>query len=96
MHDVLLIAVLIWNAWAVAGWGNETDWMAQVRERLASMPRPHRRRTLRLIDRLAERRRRHFGSDLRAIGDYRVYRRDDGEIRVWAEARLPRSLRTTQ
>jgi hypothetical protein len=46
-----------------------------------------------MFEMLVDRKKRYFAADERAIGDHKVYRAPDGELRVTAEARIPNPSR---
>lgn len=86
MRQSLLVAVLVWNSVVLAEWGLEADSLDRARQLLRAVPEAVRRF---LFDELILRKRRRFASDRRLIGYFEVHD-EDGELRVRADACLPR------
>lgn len=83
MEQPLKIAWTVWNAVVYADVAKNGHTLDLLR---SSMERDVESREL--VEALIERRRTAFGDDHRLIGDYKLFR-NDGEIRLRAEARDP-------
>lgn len=84
LHSALKVAILAWNAVAMAGWGVGRDYLAEARAALRAggvSPAP--------FDALVARRRQLFADDPRAVGEWEVRREPDGGFRLRASAHLP-------
>jgi hypothetical protein len=85
MEPVLMVAWMAWNAVVYADAVGERDLLEQFQAAMAEEPELKR-----FADLLIDRKRTLFGDDERVIGEYKLYRKD-GEIRLRAEARDPRT-----
>jgi hypothetical protein len=85
MEQSLMIAWTVWNAVVYADAGENKQMLEKVR---ASME--HDPQLKGFVEFLIDRKRMVFGDDHRLIGEYKLFRKD-GEIRLRAEARDPRS-----
>lgn len=92
LENALKIVVTVWNALVIKAWGKDGDYLGQARRALAT----DQPQFMPIFETLVKRKKRYFGTDLRAIGDFKVTRAPDGEFKVHAEARMPKSLRTIQ
>jgi len=91
LESVLKLVVTIWNAKVSEQIGRGSGFVDEL-ERLMldpSLP-PKAEHMFKLM---LERKTTRFPNDLRFIGDFKVYTRPDGEMRVKAEARLASELR---
>jgi hypothetical protein len=87
-HSVLQVAITVWNALVVAHWG-QLDVLPDIYRRLEQLPEPDRSTMRQMIDVLVERKRRLFPKDLRAVGNWELRVKQDGDLALWAEARGP-------
>jgi hypothetical protein len=85
MEEVLKIAFTIWNAVVYDTVNGNTKFIEMVRHAMAQAPDLAAR-----IDQLIVRKRRLFGDDHRLVGEFKLTRQN-GEIRLRAEARDPTS-----
>jgi len=89
IHDLLKIAVTVWNAMVMEEWGHGPRYLDEVRAtlkdaRLGNMGS--------FVEALVERKRERFAHDLRAISHFEVQPDPEDGFRIFAEARLARSL----
>lgn len=87
-HSVLQVAGTVWNALVVAQWGQH-DMLPDIYRRLEQMPQPDRSSMREMIDLLVVRKRTLFPRDLRAIGNWQLRVKQDGDLALWADARGP-------
>ena len=85
MERVLMVAWMAWNAVVYADVVGKRDLLDQFYTAMALEPELKR-----FAELLIDRKRTLFGDDERLIGEYKLYRKD-GEIRLRAEARDPRT-----
>jgi hypothetical protein len=88
MKQPLMIAWTVWNAVVYADVAKNGRTLGTLRSSIDCDPESKE-----LIEALIERKRTLFGDDQRLIGEYTVYRKD-GEIRLRAESRDPRSRKS--
>jgi hypothetical protein len=89
VHELLMIAVTVWNAMVMEEWGHGQHFLDQVRAQLKD---PRVGPLGALVEVLIERRRERFAHDLRAIGHFEVRPDPVDRFRIYAEARLADSL----
>lgn len=77
------LAITIWNSYVLDEARGGSKYKTMLRKQLGDAWS-----TMPILQELIERRQRHFATDMRAIGDFRVSILD-GEVRLWAEARDP-------
>ena len=85
-HSVLLVAVTVWNALVVAQWGQH-DTLPDIYRRLEQMPEPDRSTMREMIDLLVERKRTLFPKERRAVGNWELRVKHNGDLALWAETR---------
>jgi hypothetical protein len=85
MEQPLMIAWTVWNAVVYADVGENGHMLDSVRTSMGHDPQLKG-----FVEALIDRKRTVFGDDHRLIGEYKLFRKD-GEIRLRAEARDPRS-----
>jgi hypothetical protein len=84
----LMVAITVWNAMVLDRWWTAQDNLNKVRSLLLEKNNPQ---GTHLIEVLADRKRKYFSEDLRAISDYSVSYKD-GHLHVHAEARIDRPV----
>jgi hypothetical protein len=87
-HSVLQVVITVWNALVVAQWGQQ-DMLPDIYRRLEQMPEPDRSTMREMIDLLVERKRKLFPNELRAVGNWELRVKNNGDLALWAEARGP-------
>jgi hypothetical protein len=87
-HSVLQVVITVWNARVVAQWGQH-DMLPDLYRRLEQMPEPNRSTMREMIDLLVERKRSLFPNELRAVGNWELRVKHNGDLALWAEARGP-------
>jgi hypothetical protein len=85
MEQPLMIAWTVWNAVVYADAGENKQMLENVQASMGHDPQLKG-----FVEFLIDRKRIMFGDDHRLIGEYKLFR-NDGEIRLRAEARDPRS-----
>ena len=85
MASPLMITWTVWNAVVFADAAGDKQMLEKVRESMEHDPQ-----LAGFVEFLIDRKRMLFGDDQRLIGEYKLFRKD-GEIRLHAEARAPRS-----
>ena len=83
MEIALKFAFTVWNAVVYETTLGETRFLDMLREAMASQPE-----LAASIEQMIARKRSLFDDDLRAVGQFKLTRKD-GELRLWAEARNP-------
>ncbi len=87
-ESALMAAVTVWNAEVIKQWRDGEDYTDQARQLIAKgLPQ-----FLPMFETLVRRKKQYFADDLRAISDFKVYCNADGELRVSAEARIPKDM----
>jgi hypothetical protein len=90
-RSALQLAASVWNALVVDAWGHpnsdhETALRQALKTGLANVPGPEPIILADAIDLLVQRKRELFADDLRAIGDWELRVKADGEVTVYAQA----------
>lgn len=88
MEQPLMIAWTVWNAVVYADAGGNKRMLEKVRASMGHDPQLQG-----FVEFLIDRKRDVFGDDHRLIGEYKLFR-NDGEIRLRAEARDPRPTKS--
>lgn len=84
------LAITVWNALVFDAVQGSQKYLNMLRQNLGDQLHSEP-----LIQGLIRRKRERFPEDLRAIGDHKITYQD-GELRVWAEARDPFTCKTDQ
>lgn len=87
-HSVLQVVITVWNARVLAQWGQH-DMLPDIYRRLDQMPEPDRSTMREMIHLLVERKRTLFPKDRRAVGNWELRVKRNGDLALWAEARGP-------
>jgi hypothetical protein len=83
-----IVAITVWNSMVFDQWFSGEKCLDKVRSRILETNDP---RKTHLLETLAERKRRHFSHDLRAIGHY-SFSYKDGNLHLHAEARMDQAV----
>ena len=87
-ESALMAAVTVWNAEVIKQWRDGKDYTDQARQLIAQgLPQ-----FLPMFETLVRRKKQFYADDLRAISGLKVYRDDDGELHVSAEARISKDM----
>jgi hypothetical protein len=84
-----IVAITVWNSMVFDQWWLGENCLDKVRARLLQMNDP---RATHLLETLAERKRKLFAHDLRAVGRY-SFTYKDGNLHLHAEARMDQAVR---
>lgn len=89
-RSVVSLGVSVWNAEILdRAAGARGSFIDELRKQAALTPEPERTQVLQFLDELIERKRTHFASDRRLIGEFDVFDDGGGNWRIRAEARMP-------
>jgi hypothetical protein len=83
-----ILAITVWNAMVFDQWWSGERCMDKVRSQILEANEP---RGTHLIETLAERKRKKFSHDLRAIGNH-SFSYKDGNLHLHAEARMDQTI----
>ena len=83
-----IVAITVWNSMVFDEWFSEERCLDKVRSRILETNDPGRTH---LIEMLAERKRKYFSHDLRAIGNH-SFSYKDGNLHLHAEARMDQAV----
>ncbi len=86
VRQALLVSCTVWNAVIFADVLGNPRFLDELRRRLAPALEK-----VGLLDQLIARKRTLFAADERLVGDWKL-RQENGDVRLWAEARDPDSL----